>query len=267
MSKKEFTSGEIKNLTGMSYRQQHDWDSKEALSNTQKSKGSWRKYSPKEMFALVVCAEIRKQFGVGLERVKFVSDFMLQKDANHFKFAVETIQIYGFYIYLLTDFKDTFIMDTDLEIREFIELGLMRSSDDSYILLKINPIVNKLLGCLKKPVTLSTSEKIYDIIREVSGHAQNIDELQLLMTLRQEDYDRLTLHFEGGRMTLIKGDKQAKGSQEELKKFALDAVERGEFQQVQIHKGEKGVFKFVNKTKTIKPASASGQVPAKKGEK
>ena len=140
--------------------------------------------------------------------------------------------------------------------------------DKSYILLKINPIVNELLDCIKAPGTLSTSERVYDVLRDVRSQTsvQNGNELEILTILREHDYDRLTLHFKGGKMDLAKGEKQLKGTQEELRKIVENAIKKGEFEQVEFHKGESGNLTFLNKTKTIKPTLATGQVPAKKGK-
>jgi len=268
MDKKEFTAGEVKEITGMSYRQQHNWHAKKALSNTQESKGKWRKFSPKDLFTVLVCSEIRKQFGVDFKKIKYVSDFMFHEESNHFPYVVKLMALYGYHVFLLTDFKRTFIIDSDLTIMSAIEGGELHSIDSSYILLNINPIANKILGCLKEPLSFSPSEEFYELYRDVKTQerVKNIDELKMLKIMREKDYDRLTLHFNGGKMTLVKGEKQIKGTPEELRKFAENAVEHGEYEKIEIYKGKGSVLSFVNKTETIKPELVSVFVPARKGK-
>ena len=54
-----------------------------------------------------VCNEIRKRFGVPVERLTFVRNFMLQPKADHFREAAELMATLGVGVYLLTDLEDT----------------------------------------------------------------------------------------------------------------------------------------------------------------
>ena len=78
---------------GISYRQLNDWDSKGALP-TQRVRGSgWRKFDSRQLFVILVLAEIRNQFGVSIEKLAWLQKFMLQDGANHFLAAVEMMRL------------------------------------------------------------------------------------------------------------------------------------------------------------------------------
>lgn len=167
---REFTASDVKASAGLSYRQLNDWESKGALPGNRESEAGWRKFTLREVFAVMVCAEIRRQFGVPLESLRWVRSFMLQEGANHFSYAVETIDNYGFAVWLLTDLKETFIMDTDLEMEDLLHLGFLRgASPKGFILIPINPLVNRLLQCHKPPIKLKIHDKIYAKLRAIKS--------------------------------------------------------------------------------------------------
>ena len=75
-------------MGGLSYRQLNEWDGKGALPNTGREERKWRRFTPREVFVILVCAELRKNLGIPLESIKYVQEFMLQEKANHFDAAV-----------------------------------------------------------------------------------------------------------------------------------------------------------------------------------
>ncbi len=68
----EFKAGDAKKAAGLSYRQLNDWDQKGALAGERASESGWRKFSPRELFAVLICAEIRKRFGVPVESLNWI---------------------------------------------------------------------------------------------------------------------------------------------------------------------------------------------------
>jgi len=97
---KNLRSADLKKSTGLTYRQIHDWQSKGVLPDKRKDKKKWKTFSAKEVFAMIVCKEIRNKFGVPLEALNFVKSFMLKEEANYLKYAFEMMLNYGFTIYL-----------------------------------------------------------------------------------------------------------------------------------------------------------------------
>jgi hypothetical protein len=163
-----FTASDVKEAAGLSYRQLNDWESKGALASNREGKAGWRKFSRREVFALMVCGEIRRRFGVSVESLRWIKDFMLQEGADHFRYAVETIGNYGFAVWLLTDLKETFVMDNDLELEDMLHHGYFRAEDSNgFILLQVNPLVNRLLQCHKPPIKLPIHDQSYAKLRAV----------------------------------------------------------------------------------------------------
>src|SRR5688572_23058003 len=88
---RDLTAGDAKEAAGLTYRQLNDWDEKGVLPENESREARWRRFSPREIFALMVCSAIRKEYGVPLKSLKWLSDYMLQEGANHFEAAVQII--------------------------------------------------------------------------------------------------------------------------------------------------------------------------------
>src|SRR5437867_6865558 len=120
--KKVYTAGDLKAAAGMSYRQLNDWEVKGAVSADKDRGEGWRKFSARDLFVIMVCAELRKRFGIPLEQIKFVHDFMRKDGADHLRAAFKLMNL-GLSVYLLTDFKETFVLDSDLEFEDLMSYG------------------------------------------------------------------------------------------------------------------------------------------------
>jgi hypothetical protein len=190
-----FTAGDLKNASGMSYRQINDWDAKGTLPNQREQGTSWRKFSLQEMFAIVVCKEIRDRFGTPLGSLRFVRNFMLQNGANHLQTAVDIMR-YGFAVFILTDLREIFVMDSDLEFEDLFHLGYLRAAEDQgYVFIQVNNLVNRLLACLETPAALHIHDKNYEAVRQ--GRAERImrneRELAIIRAIRLGDYEQVKL--------------------------------------------------------------------------
>lgn len=190
-----FTASDVREVGGISYRQLNGWDSKGALPGRRAHSSAWRKFDPRQFFVILVCAEIRKQFGVSITKLAWLQKFMLQDGANHFLAAVEMMRD-GLAVLLLTDLREQFEMNSDFEISDLLRLGYCRYDEEqSYLLLLVNPIVNKLLAALKNPVRFEISEKIYDAMRAVAAATRVLDtaEFAVLETMRQANTSKFTV--------------------------------------------------------------------------
>jgi len=190
-----FTAGDVKNAAGMSYRQLNDWDAKGALPSQREQESGWRKFLPKEIFAIMVCKEIRDRFGTSLESLRYVRNFMLQDDADHLNAAVEMMRR-GFAVFIMTDLKKTFVMDSDLEFEDLFQCGCFRAQEDQgYVFIQVNYLVNRLLACLKKPVALRIHDDTYRAVWHARAETtiHNNQELAVIRAIRQGDYKRVSL--------------------------------------------------------------------------
>jgi hypothetical protein len=190
-----FTAGDVKNAAGMSYRQLNDWDAKGALPSQREQESGWRKFLPKEIFAIMVCKEIRDRFGTSLESLRFVRNFMLQDGADHLKSAIDIMQN-GCAVFIMTDLKKTFVMDSDLEFEDLFQCGCFRGQEDQgYVFIQVNYLVNRLLACLKKPVALRIHDETYRAVMQARADTtiRNQQEFAVIRAIRQGDYKRVSL--------------------------------------------------------------------------
>lgn len=193
--KKDFTAGDVKQLAGLSYRQLNDWEARGAMPSDRSRDGAWRKFTPKEIFALMVCGEIRQRYGIPVEKIRFVRDFMMAENADHLAAAIRLME-HGLAIYLLTDFGETFIMDSDLEFADLMQNGYFRADHpEAFVLIRLNDIVNRLLKALKTPLELKPHDGVYRVNAETLAAitVKTQTELDLLQAVRSREIDHVSV--------------------------------------------------------------------------
>jgi hypothetical protein len=228
-----YTAADLKRAAGLSYRQINEWDQKGVLPETRSDDAAWRKFSIREIFALMVCGEIRQQFGVPVESLRWVRTFMLQKGADHLSAAIR-IMCRGMAVVLMTDLKETFVMDSDLEIEDRLHLGYFRHEDpQGYVLIKLNPLVNRLLACRKEPVNLSIHDEVYRAVRNARGELsiRSEEEFEVLRLLRSGQYRKVVIHLNDGK--ILRADTEAGVSKAEEQRL-LEALDSDQFQTVTV---------------------------------
>ena len=191
-----FTAGDVKHAAGLSYRQLNDWDSKGALPNSREQEAGWRKFTVRDLFVLMVCSEVRKRYGMPLEKLVWLKSFMLQEKADHLQAAVRMMQ-HGLAVFIFTDLEESFDMDADIAIADMLKLGYCRyDHPHAYIFICVNAIVNKILTALKKkPVRLEISDKVYKArwAADAKFRVQDDAELAVLDAMRDNDVKRFSV--------------------------------------------------------------------------
>ncbi len=236
-------ASDIRETVGLSYRQLNDWESKGVLPSKKRSKAGWRKFTPRELFVLMVCKEIRDKFGVPLEKLSFIKSVMLVSDANIAQDAVDLMNNFGMTIYLLTDLKETFIMDTDAEIEDLFRMGMFRGSDEQgYLLIKINPLINKLLS-FKGVGPIDTSDKVYDFMHKLEQQttANNRQEQKVLKLIREKKYKQVTIHLKDGEIIRASTEEElSEKKRDKPDKELLAIIKDQEYQSIslKVHDGK-----------------------------
>lgn len=160
------------------------------MPNERSEGAGWRRFTPRQVFAIAVCKEIRDQFGVPLESLRFVREFMLQEGADHLQVAIRLMAM-GFSVCLLTDLKDTFVLDSDVEVEDLVSNGFLRASSCGFILIGLNGIVNRILRALDLP-EIRISEDVYDEVHWLrDGRTEG--ERQVLAAIRARDFERVVV--------------------------------------------------------------------------
>lgn len=202
-----FTAREVQETAGLTYRQLNDWEARGALPPDRDRGTGWRRFSPRDVFVLMVCAELRQRFGVPVERLTFVHRCMLAQDADHLSEAVDLMALLGVGIWLVTDLNETFVMDSELEIRDLIESGFLSVEGEAgYILLKVNPLVNKILTRLKEPEILPEHGRGYEILRLLRNKfgIRSAEEFEVLEAIRSGDYVSVEVVLASGKVKTIR---------------------------------------------------------------
>ena len=200
-----FTAGDVKHAAGLSYRQLNDWDLKGALPNSREREAGWRKFTVRDLFVLMVCSEVRKRYGMPLEKLVWLKSFMLQEGADHFQAAVRMMQ-HGLAVFIFTNLEESFDMDADIAIADMLDLGYCRyDHPHAYILICVNPIVNKILTALKKPVRLEISDKVYKARWAANSkfRVQDDAELAVLDAMRGNDVKRFSVTKKWDKQILL----------------------------------------------------------------
>jgi hypothetical protein len=207
----KFTAADIKKAGGISYRQLNGWDTKGALPRQRGRSSGWRKFDPKQFFVILVCAEFRKQFGVPIEKLAWLQKFMLQDGANHFLAALEMMKR-GLAVLIFTDLSRQFDMDADFAIGDLINMGYCRYDEpQSYVLILVNPIINKMLLALKKPVRLEITAPIYDALSDVKAAmtVRDTAELEVLKLMRQSSISKINITHTDDKEIVLEIDENA----------------------------------------------------------
>ena len=230
----------MQKVAGLSYRQLNDWDSKGALPAQREAERQWRRFTPRQVFALMVCAELRRQFGAPLDALKFIRTFMLQEKADHLLAAIRLMRM-GFAVWLLTDCRSTFIMDHDLEFADFFESGGLRDERrEGFMLLQVNPIVKRLVAAMKEPIDVRPKVDLYEQIyaSRAQLHITDPNECEVLNLLRDPTNEAVNVAVRDGEVIKATAKKRAipAAGRELSERDVLRMLREGNFQTLTLKK-------------------------------
>lgn len=201
-----FTAREVQQASGLTRRQINDWDGRGALPHEREGDSGWRRFTARDIFILMVCAELRSRFGVSVERIRFVQEFMLQEGADHLQAAIDIMASLGVAVWLLTDFESTFDMDSELEFADQWRHGFYGGERDaSFALLKVSPIVNRLLALRSEPTHLPLHGRGYEVMQEMRDllAVRSPEEYEALQLIRSGDYERVEIVAPNGKIKTL----------------------------------------------------------------
>ena len=135
-----------------------------------------------------------------------------------------------------------------MEIGDLFYMGLSRNEEKSaYVVLNVNPLVNRLLACLKEPVELKIRDEIYKAIYNARGtivlHSQ--EELDVLTLLRDGGYSKIVVKLADGR--IVRTDVESEHGALTSEEFTR-LLEESDFQTVSVTKQDGKVVR-VSRTK------------------
>ena len=247
---KDLTASDLQKAAGLSYRQLNNWDEKGILPESREETG-WRKFSPNEVFILLICKEIKDRFGVSLENLKTLKEYLLQDNHNYLNETIQLITDGGLTVCLVTDLKEIFVVDNDWEISAFIRSGLLRNEHaQDIIILRLNPLVNTILKTLNLP-PLDNKKEIYDVLASMSlkRAAQTEPEFHLLELVRSKNFKSVIVHLNDGRIIQTDATEElGKNGGEE--KEILRIIKEKKFQSIVIDLNDGKVVRLSRKSPT-----------------
>jgi|GEM_PF-1093057 len=255
-----FKASDVKEASGLSYRQLNDWEERGALPETEDRGSKWRKYSPRELFMIMVLAELKKQYNTPIEKLIFVKDFMTQEGANHLAAMVEKFYFLGSSQWLITDFEETFIMDTEFEVKDMFALGYFHTDEPkAYTLMNITPLVQKFMKAVSKEEAKLTSFQ-FEVEAEFRKNqfVKNESEAELLKKIRNSDITKVEIAMADGSIKTIKVSQKR-----DLNSLLKDLIKEHPFQQVSYFTRD-GKIADIEQTFTFK--SETKKKPKKKAE-
>jgi hypothetical protein len=181
-----FLSHDVQAAAGLSSRQQNDWDARGALPHRRSGEEGWRRFSLRELFVLATCAEIRRRFGVRVERLKWVQDFMLKEEVDHLQQAAG-VMLFREAVWLLTDLEKTFLLSPDPKFESlWRHLSFDVRDQSAFVLLNLTPLVDRVLGRLDDDIRLEAhgygEEELRQIRMVADGTPEEADVLQVTRT-------------------------------------------------------------------------------------
>lgn len=246
----EFTAGDVGRATGLSYRQINDWDSRGLLPpNATQRDSAWRRFTPRDIFVLLVLAELRREFNASSERLKFVRDFMTQDGANHLQAAADLMAMLGIEVWLMTDFEKTFVMDSELEFADMWAHGYFGGPKNSFAFVKVSPLVNKVLATLKEPAHLPSHGLARKLMADLHRNTtvQSQVELDVLQHLRDKQIAKLEVEMNDGSIRRIN-----RLTHHDPAKSLEELLREADYQTVTVHMKD-GRVVSVQQQESIKP--------------
>ena len=133
---------DVRVLAGLSYRQLNQWESRGAVPHRRGRDAGWRRFSPHEVFALMVCAKVRRRLNVPLQSLQWLRRRMLLHGIDHLDAALRFINS-GEDVCLLTDLRETLLLDSGTTCVHLL-LSIDNRKSGIVILLKIDDIAKRL---------------------------------------------------------------------------------------------------------------------------
>lgn len=243
------SSGAVQRATDLTYRQINDWDGRGAMPHSRTSAKGWRRYSPRDVFSLIIAAELHRRFGIPVKKLRYVTSIMSQDGVNHLLYAVDLMSMLGVDMWLMTDFESVFVLDSELEFDDLSQYGVMGGvGGESFVMMKLTALVNRVLESLDHE-PFEPTDAGRNLSRELRGHAntKSESERRVLQAIRSGSFTKVEVMTRDGLVTTIRT------SEKRDPEASLDELLREHpYQTLTVHMADGGIVS-VNQQKTTKP--------------
>lgn len=250
------TAGDVKKGAGLTYRQLNEWDEKGVLPEQQRKEAGWRKYTPQQVFTIMVMAHIRKKFGTPVESLKFVKTCLLEH--NYLRRALVSMAYFNVPVLLITDLKSLFDVDVAPEIATLISMGAIwtggsdkEARSPSVIIFDVCPLIEKLFGLMKPPLKITRGKIGFEFWnqnnlplqpKENESIEYSLDEPKqyFLEVTRSGKYESIELKLKNGEIKILSETQQTIG---EISKFS-ELLHKSDYQSLKIKLKDGKVISF-----------------------
>ena len=239
---KELSTRTVKKLTGLTDRQLTDWDHRGAIPVNRESRGGWRRYSPLDVFLLMICWEIRDKFSVPVEKLKFIQKSIISNEPKCIEKLFNAVYIFNLQVFLITDFEKLLLIKPLLEIADMIKKNTFSGRGyEKLIFLNVNRLINKLFKELGLPVPDEEKIEIGRVVfaaQERFKCTQSLEETALLALSRQKGIDKVEVKLADGKIKMLRTSEE-RGSGLD-KNEIMDLIDSADFLNISIrkHNGE-----------------------------
>jgi DNA-binding transcriptional MerR regulator len=200
---RSYTARDVQDMAGLSYRQLNVWAARGVLPGDDKRGTGWRRFSGRELFMLMVCVEIRRQFGVPVGRLRRVRDLMLRQDTDHLDAAARLIAKNRSSVWLVTDLDDTFALKPESDIPAFVSDSLREGdTPQGFLWIKVSPLVKRLVTRLEQDEIPSSLRRALAEPEDASTPCSP-QEAEVLRLIRSNDYSSIQVVMRGGQIKTI----------------------------------------------------------------
>lgn len=247
----EFTPAHVRNAAGLTYRQINQWEENGVLPRDSERGRSWRRFGAREMFAILICAELRKRFDTPYEDLAWLQARIVNDAVDPLRLSLDEMAARATAVYLLTDFRDIVRVANDVQQAEtFRNASLRDEVEHGFVMLRLNGIVNRLLALAGLSTPLPITDMHYDALRraESVNVASTVEEVRALSLLRRTDVDRVSFIFESGRVARAEIEQTLRG----IKAADVAAVmAAAPYQVVQVSRTAEGVRSVKKRTSEV----------------
>jgi DNA-binding transcriptional MerR regulator len=136
---KEYRAGDLFELVGLTYRQINDWEERAGIMSSERATSTgWRKFSGEEVMALAVCAAVRRQFQLPLEKIRNLYRWLLGKEQSAVQEAVAEVSRINLDLMRSNEKVSALLSLKGDELKEALEDDINRYMFEEYLKVKMN---------------------------------------------------------------------------------------------------------------------------------
>ncbi len=217
------TASLVRAATGLTYRQLNDWDAKGALPASTDRGHGWRRYTDREVFTIMICAEIRRRFGASLKLLARLRTEMLEASLDALDETLNqmiSIGEGGWFVTDLDDYADIF-PETRFELH-IESVSFLNAPNGAVILLKLDPLVHRLLELLEPGLSIPRHQ---DGLNELRAYRRALsvrseEELEILELIRTGEFSKILIRLSDGKVRTVNTEREY-GEQQRHELMAL----------------------------------------------